>query len=358
MPPRVSSIVRRLDPSALSRRDALRVLLAGGLTLGVAERLLALNAVYVRPFGPRAPWNLKVADLPVDPDSASLAQRLFLEEIGPHNSRFQLTIDGHTPAIYDAADAKAPNVVKTFWPGNLTGKIPWNDKWRPGVGHEAQLVILDAANGLEWDLFGVDYRLYVVNAQTANLVPGDYRTNEEGFPGSRGSGIPLLAMITRPQEIAAGVIEHALSMSLTHIHDKEFIPPATKLDYPRGARAGTPVGTRFSLRVSDAEIDAWLTQLPKELSERTRETARIIAVALRDYGWFITDASPGNLIHLESRVTAKDAWAELGLQDQKARRREYPRDLIDGLFTKDRILAYLPSDQYPEPLKARPRPPA
>lgn len=342
----------RLD--AWSRRKWLASAVAGGVAgFTAADCWSQATPGYVRPFGPRAPWNVPIEHLPRHDESNVLVQRLFFDPTGARNTRFQVTVDAYAMAVYDAAKSTAPAPIKSYWPSNLTGKLPWNPQWKPAVGLAGQMIILDHMNGLEWDLSEVDYKLFVVNAATANLVPGDFRTREVGFPPSRGSGIPFLAMLVRPAEVRAGVIEHALSMSVGNISGVEFVPPATKLEFPRGGRAGIPVGTRYSLMITDAELDLWLRRLPKDLSDRTRETARIVAVALRDYGWFVTDVSPGNLLHFESRVTAEREWLSLGLDDQKIRKSEYPRDLIDGLLTPERIVAYAPSDQYPEAWRAR-----
>ncbi|OYW19801.1 MAG: hypothetical protein B7Z55_08225 [Planctomycetales bacterium 12-60-4] len=340
-----------------TRREWLTRACAGGIAGLYARRVQsqerAAAVPYVRPFGPRAPWNVPIEHIPRHADSNDLVQRLFFDPAGARNTKFQIALDAYAYAVYSAAKSTGPAPIKTYWPTNLTGKIPWNPAWKPAVGLAGQMIVLDEENGLEWDLSEVDYKLFVVNAATANLVPGDYRTNEVGFPPSRGSGIPFLAMLVRPAEIRAGVIEHALSMSVGNISGFSFVAPATKLEFPRGGRAGIPAGTRYSLIVTDAEIDLWLRRLPKDLSDRTRETARIIAVALRDYGWFVTDVSLGNLLHFESRVSAEREWLALGLDDQTIRKTEYPRDLVAGLLTSDRIVAYPPSDQYPEAWRAR-----
>ncbi|MBI1348813.1 hypothetical protein GC163_21280 [bacterium] len=342
-----------------ARQRSRRAFIAGAISsLGIltGRPLLAQPAEAeqprLRPFGPKAPWNVRVEHLPQHPDSKRLVGSMFLDDRGLRTSRFQVTIDTHTYPVHDAATSLGPTPIKVFWPTNLVGKMPWNPAWKPAAGPEAALIVLDAQNGLEWDLDKVDYRLQVINAAHANMVSGDYRTKEDGFLGSRGSGLPFLAGLVRPEEVQAGVIEHALSMSVPNISGSEFVAPALKAEFPHGAKAGIPAGTRFALRVTDQEIDVWLNSLPQELTLRTRETAKILAVALRDYGWFITETSPSNLFHLESRVTAEKDWLDLGLQPQKTRRKEYPRDLVDAILTSERIVAIAPSDQYPEEWRA------
>ncbi|HUQ68646.1 MAG TPA: hypothetical protein VM165_03925 [Planctomycetaceae bacterium] len=320
---------------------------------GAAGQDAAAIAEYQRPFGPRAPWNLPVADLPPHELGTGLVTRLFRDAGGDRNQSFAITTDSHTYAVHDAKTATGPTAIKSYWPSNLVGKIPWNPLWKSPSGTDGGVIVLDAELGLEWDLSKAEYRNQLIKADAANLVTGDYRTREDGFLPSRGSGLPYLAMLVRPEEVELGKIEHALSMTIANVSTTEFAPPASKAAFTRGLRLGVPAGTRFSLRYTDEEIDKWLSKLPKKLSDRTRETARIIAVALRDYGWFITDSSPGNLLQFESNVTAEKKWAKLGFDTVKVLKDEYPRDLVNGLFTADRVVAYAPSDQYAEELRAR-----
>lgn len=318
-------------------------------TKGIAQEAVT----YLRPYGPRAPWNLPVADLPGHADSQSLVTRLFRDAGGDRNQGFAITTESYTVAVYDAKTANGPTAIKTYWPSNLVGRIPWNPLWKSPVGTDGGIVVLDAELGLEWNLMKVDYKIQLVQADSANLVPGDYRVREDGFPASRGSGLPYLAMLVRPEEVEQGKIEHALSMTIPNISTAEYVSPALKAEFARGLRLGVPAGTRFALKFTDDELDRWAAKLPAKLSDRTRQTARIIAVALRDYGWFITGSSPGNLLQFESQVSAGKKWAKLGFESVKSGRDEYPRDLVSSLFHPDRLQAYVPADQYPEELQAR-----
>jgi hypothetical protein len=160
-------------------------------------------------------------------------------------------------------------------------------------------------------------------------------------------------MLVRPAEIARHRIPHALSMSTRGIHKSKFVPPATSTDGSVAEWAvanGIPEGTRFALRVTDAEIDAWVASLP--LSAVAKQSAHTIARALRDYGWFITDNGGSAHLQFEDRLTAGPAWSLLGLDRTLVDGNEYPRDLLDGLMRKDRIYVIAPSDEYPAALRA------
>lgn len=313
------------------------------------------------PYGPNAPWNIPVAGIPTHPDSAHYCDLLWNGATADRPGNFNLTFDDYTYPVYEAPAATGEFPVRTRWKTNLDGRtMPWSPEWKPPPGSDAQVIVLDPATGREWNLWQVRFDGKTIHATNGNLVqkgedagdgsdPGDYRTKENGFRPSRGIGIQYLAMLVRPWEIAAGKIEHALSMPIKNPDGTFFVSPATKLEnYQNRSRPGIPEGMRFSLAITDAEIDAWVAAVPEALPATTRRSARIIAVALRDYGWFITDTSGGAHFQFEARMTAAKEWEELGLAPMGTIRwKDYPRDLLDGLITRERLRAHVPSVQYP-----------
>lgn len=315
-----------------------------------------------RPYGPRAPWNIPAAEIPAHPEAERYADLLWNDATADRPGNFNLTFDDYTYPVYEVSGATGEFPIRTKWKTNLDGKtMPWNPDWKPPPGSDAQVIVLDPATGREWNLWQVRFDGKTISATNGNLVqrgedaddgndPGDYRTKENGFRPSRGIGIPYLAMLVRPWEIREGVIRHALSMPVKNPDGTFFVPPATKLEnYQNRSQPGIPEGMRFSLEVTDAEIDAWIAGLPKELPEATRRAARVIAVALRDYGWFITDTSGAAHFQFEARASAAKDWEELGLGDLSTIRwKNYPRDLLDGLITRERLRVHVPSDQYPQ----------
>jgi len=309
-----------------------------------------------RPFGPRAPWNVPVAQLPRHPESEIFVDRLWRDAPSNQPGNFNLGFDEYTYPVYYAHDATWLFPVKIESGTDLDGKtIPWNPAWRPAPGDDAQVIILDTEKGVEWDLWQVQFDGRTVSASNGSRVSGDYRTKEDGHPSSRGVGIAYLAMLVRPHEIRQGAIRHALSLPIRNTDGTYFVAPATKLEHPGRMRGGIPEGMRFALEVSDAEIQEWLDGMPAGMRQSTKQSARIIAEALRDYGWFITDTAGGAHFQFESRVTAGQEWAELGLDHREVDEfHVYPRDLLDRLLKPERIYTIVPSDEYPADLRARP----
>ena len=298
-----------------------------------------------RPYGPNAPWNVPVAGLSGHPESDRYRDLLWNDAPSGHPGNFNLNFWAYTYPVYFVEEATTECPVHSKW-GNLNGKtVPWNPRWQPAPGTDAQVIVLDPETGREWNFWQLEHREGAIYASNANLVDGDYRTKEDGFRPARGIGVQYLAMLVRPQEVVQGEIHHALSMPIRNTDGRQFVPPATKLEHP-GRPAGIPEGMRFALDMTDAEIESWLASLPPEV-ERMRPYAGIVARALRDYGWFITDTSGGAHLQNEAWVSAGEKWSKLGMDTVRAGDKQYPHDLLDGLMQRERIYALVPSDQYP-----------
>jgi hypothetical protein len=360
LPPRPNGALRRAGATALAA--VLAQAAAGAASVAAAPAgdarpscLVELAASYERPFGPWAPWNVPVIGLPTHLDSQRYVEQLW-RHASERPGNINLTFEEYTYPVYEGRMAEGWYPVETEQPSNLDGaEIPWHPGWLPASGSDGQVIILDPESGREWDLWRVRFDGSTVRASNGRLVPGSYWTREVGHPASRGAGIPYLAMLVRPAEIARNLIPHALSMAIRGIHESQFVPPATNSDGSVAEWAvaeGIPEGTRFALDVTDAEIKAWAASLP--ISAEGRQSARVIARALRDYGWFITDNGGSAHLQFEDRLTAGPAWATLGLDVTVAGDKQYPRDLLDGLLREERIYAVVPSDRYPAELRASP----
>jgi hypothetical protein len=270
--------------------------------------------------------------MPPHPDSAALVSKLW------RASAITVTTRDYTYPVYYAAQATATYTVKCRYPdwGNLHGKtIRWNPAWKPSHGfysgnddYDNQVIVLDPATGREWNLWQVkapDTVNRILRCGSASLVPGSYWTKTDGFKPPRGCGIQCFAMLTTAAEVRDGAIRHALSMPTRGIDKTAYVPPATKTDGGTAAYAvagGIPMGTRFALRVTDAELAAWAAG---------RQSALVIGRAVRDYGLIVTDNAGATHVQLEDRKSAGAAWDALGLT--------YPRDLLRGLVREDRLYA-------------------
>lgn len=274
-------------------------------------------------------------------------------------------------------------------------EVPWNDAWQEADGNDGFILMVNPDTGEQWVVWAYQRNNPSTCLNLANLGAGftpfsdvcaggaSQLTNEDGSVGDyrtwnsyqngRGMGIPKLALLTTPYEVRAGAIEHALEMTVFNsmfgppCTESEidtpaagstcgfYVPPATRVEWndgppnncgentqpntPSTREKTVPEGMRFALDITDADIEAWLDT--KGYTDPLRSTARIFAVALRDYGWIVAETGCFGLgIEVDGMVNpdAKAVWNSLGVEDTSE-----AGWMLDGLFTEDRIYVVNPS---------------
>lgn len=397
----------------------------------VTECLPEADDDYERPYSPDAPWNVPVCGLEPSERSDDWRDRFWYysrynplmasgnpqadPNRGKHGIMFGLDeelVNDFSVAVYETTDATT--TIRVFqrdgWNGLFTipngSTIPWNPAWRASTGSDALMVILDPETGRHWSLWGVAQSYYgmpVNDSQcwhwtAAFWLPGggfrpgtdlcvggadqmmkadrtgrsDYRTYGGNNPATRGVGIDLYAMLTMPEEVAAGQIRHALMMPVYNTMTGTPCTPlqmetaafgsncsyavapagnferqssmihgcgeavAQSMDHVAYNRTTIPEGTRYALDMSEAEIEAWLDS--RGYTGKIRSTAQTFARALVNYGWFITDTSCFAAdFQVAGGVNPETAaaWRDLGIVGSG-------RDLLDGLITRERIWTVAP----------------
>jgi hypothetical protein len=285
-----------------------------------------------------------------------------------------------------------------LWPGifNLssTTKMPWNPvDWVPSRGKDGYMVVRDRNTGHEWGFWNVSWWNHqtdvnnnlqcdpILGGAAPNLPPPlgvgydphtmlcaasafqvrdpqgrpiDTRTWKGNFPGASGGGWPIGELVVTPDQVASGAIRHALHFYSANTMDGPECPPDRRGEI--GVTCGgavapagqlekhqydgqphtqqVPEGTRFSLELTDAQIDAWLNS--RGYTGKLRSTARTVAVALRDYGWFLGDSSPTSAFWVfDSSPSARTQWRELGVPGDG-------KDLLRGLVKPSNIRSWAP----------------
>jgi hypothetical protein len=114
-----------------------------------------------------------------------------------------------------------------------------------------------------------------------------------GF-GSRGAGVPYLAGLVRPCEIAQGHIDHTLAFAYDD-PTAQWVFPATKSD-GHSTSPDMPEGARLQLdpSLTRQDIEAWGCTGP----------CLTIARALQTYGMYLIDHAGHPKLMLEYRDTA------------------------------------------------------
>ncbi len=201
----------------------------------------------------------------------------------------------------------------------------------------------------------------------------DYRTFE-GVHGDRGLGLSKFITFTMPEEILAGEIRHALGLVIPNT-DKGPVcteaqkgttaenvicgtawAPATKFEFGTVGSHNIadsptwssiydnskliPEGMRFALDIDDNYINNWI-QSREDLrtNPRKAETARIVARALRDYGFIIADTGGGVGFQVAGTENpdSRQKWNELGLYNDSD-----SANLLDGLVQQSDLFVVEP----------------
>jgi hypothetical protein len=277
--------------------------------------------------------------------------------------------------------------------------IPWNPAWLPSDGTDAYMIITDPATGEEWDIWGLSAPAYLPGtvsqaecsvdltdaalgfdsssdlcAASVNAVTNpsgqvvDTRTYTGNFPWAGGGGLQNTAGLVTPEQVESGTIDHALKLSVgpeLSMTGPECPADVTTPDDPQvGTTCGTavapagqfenrgtespasaladmvPEGTRLIINDSDAQIDAWLDA--RGYTGALRQTAKVFAVALRDYGLIQTDTSKGPaVISVDGgrNPVVADGWRSLGIADDGS-------TLLDGLVTASNIEVLEPATNH------------
>ncbi len=333
----------------MSRKGRLGMMLAG-LCLLIWP---TMASAYTRPFGHRAAWNVPIRvngklTVPIHPQSAMYVDRYWSTSHGFGTSPAEyggtpylnFDVGGYTYPVYYTSDAtttyKIQGATHSWIQGNQNGQsLPWNPAWKPSVGTDAQIILLNADKGMEYDFWAVssiDHANKIVHCTTASRMgdgvkdadstgAGNYWTKENGWYSTRGVNIQTFAMLVVPEEIKQGLIPHALSNPVNNTHGMiTFAPDPGPPEHPNHDDTGLPEGMRLALNVTEADIDAWIAAMPSGTTDQMKSFARTVARALRDYGWIITDTSGSSHLQFEAPESALSKWTALGVQPA-----QYPR---------------------------------
>lgn len=355
----------------------------------------------VRWHSPDASWNRPAADLGRSVKYAHYADTFQKHAGGPASSEPNVAFADYSVPIYNAKDATTKirvfhatwaQQIMWFGPNATIGQtVPWNPTWKPGTGNDNIMIIVDEQTGEAWELGGIGQAaincvdLWGPNAR-AGFTLGEpshqciagmayYRnlhtmTDTTSVDG-RGAGIAKTAGIVRAEEVANGRIEHAMAIAIVPtMFGPEcpadtagagtscgfYVAPATKLERKHTTavaaclthapmttteRAKTiPPGMRFALDITDAQIETWLNE--RGYTAPLRDTARIFAVALRDYGMFVAETGcHGVTIETDGVLgPQRQTWERLGITPANS---GYPTgDILGGLMKHGRLYTVNP----------------
>jgi len=262
----------------------LLALAAGALLLGgaSAHALRLPSAPKCTIFPATNAWNQRVDALPVAANSAQLIQSIGLGT-GLHPDFGSGLYDGQPIGIpYDVVSRTTKRSRATFTYGDESDKGPYPipksvhiEGGRASTGDRHALLIDKDACKL--------YELYALYPKGGGWTAGsgaiwNLRSNAlrpAGWTSADAAGLPIFPGLARYDEVARGVINHALRFTAARTR-RQYVYPARHYASSSDDPALPPMGLRVRLKAS---VD--ISSFPKQ--------SRIVLQALKTYGMLLAD---------------------------------------------------------------------
>jgi hypothetical protein len=297
------------DDGVMPRDRVRRALVLAGLI--VASTLLAgpasagvdVKRALLRPpctlFPATNVWNKRVDGLPVRSDSLRLLTSMGLTA-GVHPDFG--TFAGYGIPV-NAVTSSTPRSAVGFWWPDESDAGPYPIPASPmiegnGAPGDRHLLMIDRSACLLWELYAVDHDASGWSAGSGavwNLRSNALRT--DGWTSADAAGLPIAPGLASYDEVAAGVIAHALRFTVSTTRSAHIYPAR----HDAGAGTSTslpPMGLRVRLKASVA-IGGFGPQ------------SRVILTALKRYGMILADN--GSAFYISG--TSDPRWDDDELHD-------------------------------------------
>jgi hypothetical protein len=222
-------------------------------------------------------WNRRVDGLPVRSDSATLMSRVGLTRyLHPDFGSFA----GYGIPINAVTSATPRSAVKFTWPSESDAgpyPIPASPKIEgAGAPGDRHLLMLDMTACRLWELFAASKGASGWSAGSGAIY--DLRSNAlrpDGWTSADAAGLPIYPGLARYDEVAAGVIAHALRFTVPQTRKAHIYPARHDASSLTGA-SYPPMGLRLRLKAG-VNIGSFGPQ------------SRVILLALKRYGMILAD---------------------------------------------------------------------
>ncbi len=228
-------------------------------------------------------WHANVSALPVDPNSAT-----YIASIGataPLHPDFGSGTYGGGPIgiPYNVVPSSQPLVPVHFTYASESDPGPYPIPKKPLIEGgprstgDRHVLVVDTGTCTDYELFSARPRHggKSWHAGSGAVFPlGSDALRPAGWTSADAAGLPILPGLVRPDEVAAGVIDHAIRVTVPK-SDDTYIWPAR---HEAGTADPTlpPMGLRLRLK---ADVD--ISQFPA--------TDQVILQALKTYGMIVAD---------------------------------------------------------------------
>jgi hypothetical protein len=265
-------------------------------------------------FPAEDPWNQRVDRLPVAKDSARIVAKIGLSD--PVHPDFGSGLYAGEPIgiPFAVVGSRIRRVRVSFryasesdrGPYPLPRGVPIEGGYRSSG--DRHVIVVDRSTCKDYELFAAyphdgGKRWTAGSGAIFNLRSDHLRP--AGFTSADAAGLPILPGLARYDEVARGVIDHALRFTAPCTAARYVYPARHEASTCHGASL-PPMGLRVRLKAS-----VNISGLPYQ--------ARVVAQALKGYGmiladngspWFISGAPNGgwnnDALHLLDRLTGRD----------------------------------------------------
>ena len=252
-----------------------------------------LSAMQV--FPPDNPWNQDISAMPVHPDSAAMIASVGADKslgynldmgfiiVPPDQKKVPVKLLEY-PKESDPGPYPLPdNAPIENWPlqrNEDTKALPkagqtLEDLQRNGTG-DRHIILVDPVNGLLhefWQGRRTDAGWEASNEATFNLKTGALRP--ERWTSSDAAGLPIFPAVVRYDEVARGMVEHAMRFTVRRTR-RAYVLPATHWASQSRDPAHPRMGERFRLR-RDFDVAGFPPHV------------QAILKGLKTYGMFVAD---------------------------------------------------------------------
>jgi hypothetical protein len=286
------------------------VLLLGG---GSAQALRLPGAPACPIFPANNAWNERVDTLPVAADSAQMIASIGLDT-GLHPDFGSGLYDGQPIGIpFDVVSKSTPRSHVTFDYSDESDHVPYPipktvhiEGGRASTG-DRHAILVDKSACRLYELFAL-YPTSSGGWKAGSGATWSLRSNHlrpAGWTSADAAGLPIFPGLARYDEVARGVIDHALRFTADHTR-RAYVYPARHYASSSNDPSLPPMGLRVRLKAS---VD--ISGFPRQ--------ARIVLQALKTYGmiladngsnWYISGAPDphwsNDALHTIDRITGSD----------------------------------------------------
>jgi hypothetical protein len=222
-------------------------------------------------------WNRRVDGLPVRSDSATLMNRMGLTRyLHPDFGSYE----GYGIPVNLVSAATPRSSVSFTWPSESDAgpyPIPASPKIEgAGAGGDRHILMLDVKACRLWELFAASKSGANWSAGSGAIF--DLRSNAlrpDGWTSADAAGLPIYPGLARYEEVAAGLIAHALRFTAPETRNRHIYPARHHASSLTGA-SYPPMGLRLRLK-ANVDVSGFGPQ------------SRVILLALKRYGMILAD---------------------------------------------------------------------